>query len=179
MATGIPPRYGKGTIRSCRSKPGQYAYHLDTITSTQMLLNGQADLAFVSNNYSTQLNDATLFHYPEPIHHYTDFGASIWDFKKIPGGLATSSTDAFFNFNIDTGGPRNYIGSGTWDRLWHPDRFFSDTHVRKGFNYAFNWQEYINEAYSGVAVQRTGPIIKPLIGYSASQPSSHIARPWL
>ncbi len=69
-----------------------------------------------------------------------------------------------------TGGPRNYVGSGTWDGHGIPTDFFTDINVRKGFNYAFDWASYKNAIYGGSGVQRTGPIIKPLPGYDENQP---------
>lgn len=134
----------------------------------QMLLDGLADLIDGGTGFYTEFDAATLFHYEQsegviPALVYPD-----GILKKYTGGLATSALDGFFNFNIATGGPRNYIGSGTWDGNGIPMDFFSDIHVRKGFNYAFDWDEY-NTLFSGAGIQRTGPIIKPLPGYAEGQ----------
>jgi peptide/nickel transport system substrate-binding protein len=47
-----------------------------------------------------------------------------------------------------------------------PPDFFSDIHVRKAFNYCFDFDTFIEEAWLGEAIQRRGPIIAGHIGYT-------------
>jgi peptide/nickel transport system substrate-binding protein len=79
---------------------------------------------------------------------------------------SVSSQDMFFNQNINVEGGNPYIGSGELDGDGIPPDFFTDIHVRKAFNYCFDWDTYIEEAYLGEAMQRRGPIIAGHIGYT-------------
>lgn len=98
--------------------------------------------------------------------------------RAYHGGLATSAADAFFTYDIATDGPRTYVGSGALDGDGIPTDFFSDIHVRKGFNYAFDWDQYIQDTLQGEGIQRRGPIINGVMGYSDSQ-SSYFYSPTL
>ena len=67
--------------------------------------------------------------------------------------------------------PQNqFIGSGKLDGNGIPPDFFSDIHVRKAFNYCFDWDTYINEVLNGEAVQNIGPLIPGMIGYDPNGP---------
>lgn len=77
-----------------------------------------------------------------------------------------ASQDLFFNQKVNVEGGNPYIGSGALDGDGIPPDFFSDIHVRKAFNYCFDWDTYIEEAYLGEAIQRRGPIIEGHIGYT-------------
>ncbi len=60
----------------------------------------------------------------------------------------------FFNFNIaNTGGSNPYIGSAKLDGKGVPTDFFADPHIRKAFNYCFDWDTYDNDIFKGEAVQ--------------------------
>ena len=74
--------------------------------------------------------------------------------------------DAFFNFAIVDGSPRDYLGSGQLDGNGISANFFSDIHVRKGFSYAFDLDKYIDTVFHGQAIQHRGPIIAGLLGYN-------------
>ncbi len=135
----------------------------------QLLLDGNADLIHSVPTFSSDFDDATLFHYSQPDGITPTLVNPAGVLKEFTGGLTTSATDAFFTYDIVTGGPRNYVGSGTWDGHGIPANFFSDLNVRKAFNYAFDWDAYKNAIYGGTGLQRTGPIIKPLPGFDESQ----------
>ncbi|MCJ7621099.1 MAG: ABC transporter substrate-binding protein [Anaerolineae bacterium] len=79
---------------------------------------------------------------------------------------SVSSADIFLNQKVNVEGGNPYIGSGALDGDGIPPDFFSDIHVRKAFNYCFDWDTYIEEAYLGEAIQRRGPIIEGHIGYT-------------
>jgi len=85
------------------------------------------------------------------------------------GGLpSTSRTDIFLNFNVgtDENGNNPYIGSGQLDGNGIPADFFSDIHVRKAFNYCFDYDTYIADALNGEGVRDNGPIIRDMLGYN-------------
>jgi ABC-type transport system substrate-binding protein len=134
-----------------------------------MLLNGEADLIDIDRNYATDLNNATILHFTEPAGITPTLVYSNGVLKKYSGILSNSATDALFTHHIETGGSINFVGSGLWDGNGIPADFFSDIHVRKGFNYAFDWDALNSNYFGGTAVQRTGPIIKPLMGYNDTQ----------
>jgi len=82
----------------------------------------------------------------------------------------TSRADALFNFDINVEGGNPFVGSGQLDGNGIPPDFFSDEHVRKAFNYCFDWDAYIADALNGEAVQNYGPINAGLIGYDPNAP---------
>jgi peptide/nickel transport system substrate-binding protein len=75
-----------------------------------------------------------------------------------------------FTFNINVEGGNPFIGSGKLDGSGIPPDFFSDIHVRKAFNYCFDWDTFIKDAYAGEAIQARGPIIPGLLGYDDKSP---------
>jgi ABC-type transport system substrate-binding protein len=58
-----------------------------------------------------------------------------------------------------------FLGSCKLDGNGIPPDFFSDLHVRKAFNYCFDWDTYIRDAWSGEAVQNVGYLIPGMVGY--------------
>jgi peptide/nickel transport system substrate-binding protein len=78
---------------------------------------------------------------------------------------SVSRTDAFFTFDIVVEGGNPYVGSGELDGNGIPADFFSDIHVRRAFNYCFDWDAYISEVLQGYGKQNYGPINQGLIGY--------------
>jgi peptide/nickel transport system substrate-binding protein len=62
------------------------------------------------------------------------------------------------------------LGSGRLDGQGVPPDFFNDLHVRRGFQYAFDWDRLINEVYLGKAVQARGPIPREVFGHNPDQP---------
>jgi len=89
------------------------------------------------------------------------------------GGLPNPSrTDVFLNFDVavDDQGKNPYIGSGQLDGNGIPANFFSDIHVRRAFNYCFDYDTYISEALNGEGVRNNGPIILDMLGYNPDGP---------
>jgi peptide/nickel transport system substrate-binding protein len=80
-------------------------------------------------------------------------------------------TDAMFVFEVNDEGGNNFIGSGELDGNGIPKDFFSDINVRRGFNYCFDWEIYIEDALVGEAVQGVGPIIPGMVGYNPDGPA--------
>ncbi len=88
-------------------------------------------------------------------------------FKGMP---TVSRTDAMFIFDINVEGGNPYVGSGQLDGNGIPPDFFSDIHVRKAFNYCFDWEAFIQDALEGEAVQNVGYLIPGMIGYEPDGP---------
>ena len=72
--------------------------------------------------------------------------------------------DAFMNFKINTDGGNNFIGSGKVDGNGVPPDFFSDVHIRKAFNYCFDWDAYIAGALNGEGTQAFDVMLPGMIG---------------
>ncbi|MFC4638133.1 ABC transporter substrate-binding protein [Deinococcus hohokamensis] len=65
----------------------------------------------------------------------------------------TTANAIFMNEKIDPAG--GLLGSGKLDGKGIPANFFSDVNVRRGFSYAFNYQQYIQDVQKGKGKQRT------------------------
>jgi peptide/nickel transport system substrate-binding protein len=74
-------------------------------------------------------------------------------------------TPAQFNWQINVEGGNQFVGSGEIDGNGIPPDFFQDLHVRKAFNYCFDYQAMIEDALAGEGVQAQGPIPAGMMGY--------------
>ncbi len=90
--------------------------------------------------------------------------------RLYKGTPTTGRADTFFNFDVNDEGGNPYLGSGVLDGDGIPPDFFSDIHVRKAFNYCFDWDTFIADAFSGEAVQNYGPFNVGNIGYDPDAP---------
>jgi peptide/nickel transport system substrate-binding protein len=108
---------------------------------------GEADLVYVPRQYIGELDDIT-------------------DLNKEQD-LPELAVDAFF-MNFDIAVNSSWIGSGALDGNGIPTDFFSDIDVRKGFNYAFDWDTYLNDILLGEATQIGSPVCDGLYGYNPS-----------
>jgi len=125
---------------------------------------GDTDMTYVPRQYAEQMEPlvAEECDYQTEECEVVDADGQARLFAGLP---SVSSVDAFFNFQIDDEGGNPYVGSGSLgDGI--PTDFFSDIHIRKAFNYAFDWETYIEDAMLGEAEQRLGPIINPMLGYN-------------
>ena len=138
----------------------------DSSTFPLLLQNGDVDMASVFSSQWAALDDAVLLEYV--------FGGGAPALRHANGALIKVSgipspaamADLFLNFNVATGGTRNYIGSGLLDGAGVPPDFFNDAHVRRAFAFAFDYDAFNDAVYSGTGIRRTGPIVKPLMGYN-------------
>ena len=144
-------------------------YGDDATTRAQVLVDGEVDFADVDSSEYGTLEPYVWVRFhgaddtePEILH---DDGV-LRLYEDLPG---QGGWDAMFNYNIST--VLTYTGSGALDGNGIPADFFTDQHVREGFNYAFDWDTYLDEVYGGEAIQRTGPIIAGLPGYDQNQPT--------
>jgi peptide/nickel transport system substrate-binding protein len=85
-------------------------------------------------------------------------------FKDLP---APGMIPIFLNWQINAEGGNPYIGSGALDGNGIPPDFFSDIHIRKAFNYCFDFQAMIK---SGESIQPQGPIPLGMMGSRAGEP---------
>ncbi len=58
-----------------------------------------------------------------------------------------------------------FLGSCKLDGNGVPPDFFMDVHVRRAFNYCFDWEVFIRDAWAGEAVQNVGYLIPGMLGY--------------
>ncbi len=86
--------------------------------------------------------------------------------EAVPGLSVRGQPAAIINHTINDVGGNEFIGSGQLDGQGIPTDFFQDIHVRKAFNYCFDWDTFIQEALQGEGFQIRGPIIEGLQGYS-------------
>jgi peptide/nickel transport system substrate-binding protein len=86
-------------------------------------------------------------------------------FRLYSGIPRTSRSDVSFVFNINDEGGNPYLGSSKLDGMGIPPDFFTDIHVRKAFNYCFDWDAYIQNALDGKGVQNVGVLIPNMLGY--------------
>jgi peptide/nickel transport system substrate-binding protein len=93
-------------------------------------------------------------------------------FRLYTGHPPVTRTDAFMTFNIATSeeSPNPLLGSGKLDGNGIPADFFSDVHIRRAFNYCFDWDTYINDALAGEAVQSVGVELPGMPGYDPNGP---------
>ncbi len=142
-------------------------------TRFAMLQAGDADTAYVPRQNVSQVDPLV-----GEICEYQEDGsfncqpsdnpdAPLRLYKGMPG---VSRTDAFFVFNINVEGGNPFIGSGQLDGNGIPPDFFSDIHVRRAFNYCFDWEAFIEEALNGEAVQNVGVLIPGMLGYDPNGP---------
>jgi len=92
--------------------------------------------------------------------------------KLTLGKPGITRSDAFFNFNVANPDDSNtYLGSGELDGNGIPADFFADVHIRKAFNYCFDFDTYISDIYNGEAVQSKSLAIPGMPGYNETDPT--------
>ena len=89
---------------------------------------------------------------------------------KVTGLLRPALDGISFNFDINTEGGNNFIGSGKLDGNGIPANFFSDAHVRKGFAYCFNYQNYLDDVLQGEGERSKDIMLPGMIGYDDNSP---------
>ena len=114
-------------------------------TRKQALLAGDADLVYVPRMYIGEL-------------------AGIADLNAIKD-LPALQVDAM-HFNLVMSPTSPYLGSGALDGNGIPADFFTDTDVRKGFCYAFDYDTYLADAMQGEGILNGSPIVSGLYGYN-------------
>jgi peptide/nickel transport system substrate-binding protein len=140
-------------------------------TRYAMLTTGDADLAYVPNNFYAQVDPLVKEDCPGsgngPCTTVNPNGF-LRRYKDLPG---LSQGDIFMNQQVNTTGGNTYIGSGKLDGNGIPPNFFSDIHVRKAFAACFDYNTFIKEALQGEAVQPNGPVNPGELGYDPKGPT--------
>lgn len=89
--------------------------------------------------------------------------------QLINNFVTGNRTDVFFTFDINAEG-NGYIGSGKLDGNGVPPTFFSDVHVRRAFQYCFDYDAYLNDALQGEAIRSRTVMLPGMIGYDENAP---------
>lgn len=138
-------------------------------TRYSMLLAGDADLAYVPRSNLAQMQPILK----EDCDYKTGACTTVNPngFMRVFKDLPQPAMDAlFFNWNVNTEGGNNALGSGKLDGNGITPNFFSNVHIRRAFNYCFDWDTYIKEFWQGEALQAYGPILQGYLGYDPNQP---------
>ena len=143
-------------------------------TRFAMMQAGDADWTDVPRQNVTQI-DPLVGEWCEWDVAASEFTCSATESPNAPlrlfkGAPSTSRTDAMFVFEVKVDGGNPYVGSGELDGNGIPANFFSDVHVRKAFNYCFDWEAFIEDALAGEAVQNVGFLIPGMLGYDPEGP---------
>ncbi|MEI8131695.1 MAG: ABC transporter substrate-binding protein [Leptolinea sp.] len=99
----------------------------------------------------------------------TELGAKS-DIRAYKGLPTINRTDVYFNFAPNVEGGNNFLGSGKLDGNGIPPEFFSDEHIRKAFNYCFDWGTYIKDVQQGEGKQANNVMIFGEIGDNDTSP---------
>jgi peptide/nickel transport system substrate-binding protein len=138
-------------------------------TRFAQLQTGDADLAYVDNQYISQV-DPLVTTMCDANGNCQPNASGNGNLKLYKGLPTVSNAVIFMNENVDTtGGANNALGSGQLDGNGVPADFFSDINVRQAFNYCFDWDTYIKQVWNGEASQNFGPIIQGELGYDPNQ----------
>jgi peptide/nickel transport system substrate-binding protein len=132
-------------------------------TRLSMFEAGDADYIYVPNPYRPQL---------EP-YHFQNCKADEVCTDANPDGYIQAYvslpqpalTPAQMNWNINLEGGNPYVGSGVLDGNGIPGDFFADEHIRKAFNYCFDFDAMVQDALSNDGVQAQGPLPMGMMGY--------------
>ena len=158
------PAWPEGPVGAPRLKKIVIKQQADRPTRLEALQNGEADFIWgvVAGDYSAL--DALVGETctAEGQCKVIDEGKPL----RVYQGLASATRyDVFMNFKINTEGDNAFIGSGKLDGNGIPPDFFSDIHIRRAFNYCFDWNKYADEALNGEAIQSTDLMLPGMIGH--------------
>jgi peptide/nickel transport system substrate-binding protein len=89
--------------------------------------------------------------------------------KVLDGLPKVFSRGLYFAWPLDEN-DNPALGSGQLDGKGIPPDFFADIDVRKGFNYAQNYDILLNQVLLGKTVQSHGPTVRGIMGYREDSP---------
>ena len=132
-------------------------------TRLAMLEAGDADHIYVPAQYRPQLEPyyKTMCYADESCEEVSSSGYLV-AYRDLP---IPAITPAQFNWQINVEGGNPYVGSSELDGNGITPDFFDDIHIRKAFNYCFDFQAMIQDALAGDGVQAQGPIPAGMMGY--------------
>lgn len=98
--------------------------------------------------------------------------------KIVEGLPQVTNTTLFYSFTIPVQGNEDFVGSGKLDGKGIPGDFFADVNVRRAFNYAFDYDAYLEEVAMGAGVVPKGPTpqILPFVNPDQEYYSHNIAK---
>jgi peptide/nickel transport system substrate-binding protein len=132
-------------------------------TRLAMFEAGDADYIYTPSQYRPQLEPYyKTVCYADGSCEEGNPGGYIQVYRDLPN---VAMTPAQFNWNINIEGGNPFVGSGELDGNGIPPNFFNDIHVRKAFNYCFDFDTMITDALNGEGIQAQGPIIAGMMGY--------------
>lgn len=133
-------------------------------TRLAMFEAGDADYIYVDPQYRPQLEDkiAIRCNIDESSCKEENAAGYVKAFRDLP---LPAITPAQLNWNINVEGGNPYVGSGEIDGNGITSTFFSDAHIRRAFNYCFNFDAMVKDALAGEGMQAQGPIPQGMIGY--------------
>lgn len=82
--------------------------------------------------------------------------------------VASRDQDIFLNWAINNQDGNDLIGSATLDGQGVPPDFFSNLHVRRAFQYCFNYETYLKEVVLGEGVRSITVMLPGMTGYDAN-----------
>jgi peptide/nickel transport system substrate-binding protein len=143
-------------------------------TRFAMLQAGDADAGAVPPENRSQM-DALVGEVCNWDNAAVDYACEVTDesmpFRVTLGRSTNTRSDIFFNFNVgNPDGSNTYLGSGELDGNGIPADFFNDVHIRRAFNYCFDWDTYIADIFNGEAIQSTSLVIEDMPGWSLDDP---------
>jgi peptide/nickel transport system substrate-binding protein len=132
-------------------------------TRLAMLETGDADYVYVPPPYRPQLEPYyQTICYADGTCEEGNPDGYILAYRDLPRPIMTPLQ---LNWNINVEGGNPFIGGGELDGTGIPPDLFQDEHVRKAFNYCFDWDAQINDVMNGDGLQAQGPIIAGMMGY--------------
>jgi len=139
-------------------------------TRLSMFEAGDADQIYVPAVYRSQMDDqmGLLCYIDDASCKVENPDGYIKGYRKLPLPFITI---AAMNWAINVEGGNPYIGSGRLDGNGIPPDLFADIHVRRAFNYCFDFDAMIKESLSGEGIQAQGPILKDMMGYLKDEPA--------
>jgi len=92
-------------------------------------------------------------------------------FRKVSDILVLNNrTDVGFQFKLNTEGGNSFMGSGHLDGDGIPATFFQDEHIRKAFNYCFDFDTYLADVLLGEGSRAPVLMLPGMSGYDESAP---------
>ena len=144
-------------------------------TRFAMMQAGDADFVEVPPENRSQMDalvGETCNWDPAAVDYVCEVTDDSLPLRVMLGRSNNTRTDIFFNFNVaNPDGSNTYLGSGQLDGNGIPADFFNDVHIRKAFNYCFDWETYIADIFNGEAIQGKGLVIEDMPGWNEDDPT--------
>lgn len=164
------PAWDGGPFGSPAIKKVTIRYSLAFSERLKLLESRQADSVTFSSNADwpqldrlagsiCQLNDTNCTPGPNP-------AAPLESIRGFP--TASRNYDIMLNWNINNQGGNKLIGSGKLDGGGIPPDFFGNVHVRRAFQYCFNYDTYLADILLGEGVRSINVMLPGMIGYNAN-----------